>query len=589
MISSRPLIVALCSLTTLLAPAAEAQVGSAQDQTLAQIASVVPSVVVPQHNRVLALAAAKLVNPNEVKGYVGEALAHNARLFGVDPRKTYRHISSRQGRQGIDSILQGMDSKGRPTEDLLCIESKFNKSAPTLNRTNDGFQGSQEWLKPRLEGQAKHYSRFAQARNVQTGLPTKQLPAATEGAMRLELPDGSKGWVWQDGDGWKTTFPPEKLGQVQAQAGRHALGIRRGIAAGPIKSTVMWTRPVSGGYEIKVYEIPPELKSSKQVSVNEVNLKLLSKIHYKPNSGPITKAAIDGIAKDIARQNPTLTEKACKDLAKAALREGEYFHETVAMQRWQQVRTLAGFVAVGVAVPAAFMAGEVALDLMQGNPVNWWRGVVYVGAGSAGALAGVAAGVLTSSLAVEQPFIANLLTSAGRVVGLSQLATFRLAGGFVGGSVGSTVTAVVLAVLGEIRWEDAGAMAAIGVASAGAVIATEAAVLGAVMAWGTASTGTAIGSLSGAAAMNASLAWLGGGAVSAGGGGIAVGATVMTAGLAVVGIAASYVFYRAWEAVDVHSQLEAWIAYLRGLSGTERGVLRESPAWFKAMVVQLPP
>lgn len=41
--------------------------------------------------------------------------------------------------------------------------------------------------------------------------------------------------------------------------------------------------------------------------------------------------------------------------------------------------------------------------------------------------------------------------------------------------------------------------------------------------FGTASTGTAIASLSGAAATNAALAWLGGGAVAAGGGGIAAG------------------------------------------------------------------
>ena len=43
----------------------------------------------------------------------------------------------------------------------------------------------------------------------------------------------------------------------------------------------------------------------------------------------------------------------------------------------------------------------------------------------------------------------------------------------------------------------------------------------------TASTGTAISSLSGAAATNATLAWLGGGALSAGGGGIAMGTMVL--------------------------------------------------------------
>lgn len=59
-----------------------------------------------------------------------------------------------------------------------------------------------------------------------------------------------------------------------------------------------------------------------------------------------------------------------------------------------------------------------------------------------------------------------------------------------------------------------------GFAAAGATTA-------AVMALGTASTGTAIASLSGVAATNATLAALGGGALAAGGGGIALGTTML--------------------------------------------------------------
>ncbi len=58
----------------------------------------------------------------------------------------------------------------------------------------------------------------------------------------------------------------------------------------------------------------------------------------------------------------------------------------------------------------------------------------------------------------------------------------------------------------------------------------------AVMALGTASTGTAIASLSGAAATNATLAALGGGAIAAGGGGIALGTTVLGVTTAGVGL-----------------------------------------------------
>jgi hypothetical protein len=54
-----------------------------------------------------------------------------------------------------------------------------------------------------------------------------------------------------------------------------------------------------------------------------------------------------------------------------------------------------------------------------------------------------------------------------------------------------------------------------------------AAAYGSVSLLATASTGTAIGTLSGATATNATLAWLGGGSLAAGGGGMAVGAVVL--------------------------------------------------------------
>ena len=66
--------------------------------------------------------------------------------------------------------------------------------------------------------------------------------------------------------------------------------------------------------------------------------------------------------------------------------------------------------------------------------------------------------------------------------------------------------------------------------------------------FGTASIGTAISTLSGAAATNAATAWLGGGALAAGGGGMATGSLVLGAipvvgwGLAAAG--AGYGIYR---------------------------------------------
>ena len=80
------------------------------------------------------------------------------------------------------------------------------------------------------------------------------------------------------------------------------------------------------------------------------------------------------------------------------------------------------------------------------------------------------------------------------------------------------------------------AKAVVGATAAGAVAA--AGTTATVAAIGSASTGTAIASLSGAAATKATLAWLGGGALAAGGGGVAMGVAVLTGGAAAVGIGA---------------------------------------------------
>ena len=90
-----------------------------------------------------------------------------------------------------------------------------------------------------------------------------------------------------------------------------------------------------------------------------------------------------------------------------------------------------------------------------------------------------------------------------------------------------------------------------GFAAAGATTA-------AVMALGTASTGTAIASLSGAAATNATLAALGGGAVWAGGGGIALGTTVLGAATLGVGLLVGGVIFNLTGSSLSEKADEAW-------------------------------
>ncbi|MHA3684662.1 hypothetical protein ACXR2T_11230 [Leucobacter sp. HY1910] len=92
--------------------------------------------------------------------------------------------------------------------------------------------------------------------------------------------------------------------------------------------------------------------------------------------------------------------------------------------------------------------------------------------------------------------------------------------------------------------------AATGTLGLAAVFGTPALVTSAVGMAATASTGTAISTLSGAAASNAVLAWLGGGSLAAGGGGMAAGAAVLTG--ITVGATAGVVLLAAGVLVSTH-------------------------------------
>ena len=90
-------------------------------------------------------------------------------------------------------------------------------------------------------------------------------------------------------------------------------------------------------------------------------------------------------------------------------------------------------------------------------------------------------------------------------------------------------------------------------------VATSAAVYGLVGTLGSAGTGAAIGTLSGAAATNATLAWLGGGTIAAGGGGVAAG-TVVLGGLVVGPAILVASFFAHAKAGDIENKVERHIS-----------------------------
>jgi hypothetical protein len=110
-------------------------------------------------------------------------------------------------------------------------------------------------------------------------------------------------------------------------------------------------------------------------------------------------------------------------------------------------------------------------------------------------------------------------------------------GSFAGGSITSVVFAYAGYMAGLHDLPTANRSIVAGIAGAAAGPAFYVGTLALVGTFGTASTGTAISTLSGAAATKASLALLGGGSLATGGGGVAAGTLVLSGGVAIVVVA----------------------------------------------------
>ncbi|MEK8021125.1 MAG: hypothetical protein VSS75_030000 [Candidatus Parabeggiatoa sp.] len=195
-----------------------------------------------------------------------------------------------------------------------------------------------------------------------------------------------------------------------------------------------------------------------------------------------------------------------------------------------QVGLKVGFAGAGIA--GAF---DLLSQLSSGQEVDWQE------VGKITALGGISgyAGTFTGTVVQH-----SLLNNQSML--LSKLSTRASAplGGFSGGMMASAVFSYGAYFLGYSDLKTANrSMIAGGIGAAASTIASVTA-LGLVATFGTAGTGTAIASLSGAAATNATLALIGGGTLAAGGGGVAAGTTILTGGTAliVIGVGAGIMY-----------------------------------------------
>ena len=259
---------------------------------------------------------------------------------------------------------------------------------------------------------------------------------------------------------------------------------------------------------------------------------------------------------------PHMAEADAKKIAKKAIREAVDLQTVLNQQErpyWQSA--LSDVAKAGIAGAVLAGAVDVGVQLYTTGQIDWGNAGVMalLGAGSAGA--GAAAHHLVMHAAINNAAAYQFYTRIANAVGLpTGMAAASIIGKSAGGTVGSVVYALGMYATGKIKAGEAAYIAALGAMGSIAGTAAGGAMVAFATAYGTAGTGVAISSLSGAAANSAALAWLGGGSVAAGGGGVALGTVFVSGGTAIVAIAVTALAHRIYVACD-NSQTNHRVQY----------------------------
>ncbi len=471
-----------------------------------------------------------LVNANQARGAFGEAVMERVVLRSGD----WWPVGLSPAPQGIDGVYLKHDAAGRP-RGLLVAEAKYGSSR--LGTTSSGSQLSRQWISKRLAGEASRYMQVAGLKTVRaSALPSNITQRAD--IVRVRLSGGGEAAFWRSGSGavWQYDGPADRLADAQKAVGRDGKYLRD-AADGKIsyRSRLYGVQVKGNEVTIQTHDALPN--GDTNLSLSRPRTVALSHAEFRGIAGEQQKEVI----RQLSRKLPHLSEEDLREIS-ASVASPRNMEELAKQTRQSALRTVSRDMAV------AATAGGVIGAIVDTGIRFYGNERIQADSVGASALVGAVAGATGAATehAVVQAAIRNDLVHqffqrTATSIGLSNgTSAARLMGRVAGGSVASAVVVGGLYATGAIKADDALGLMAVSGVSVASAIAAESAIMSLVAGVGTASTGTAISSLSGAAATNASLAWLGGGAVSAGGGGVAAGSVVLTGGVVVVAAAATY-------------------------------------------------
>ncbi len=477
-----------------------------------------------------------------IQGGFGEALADGYLSRGAE----WAPLRQTIGRQGIDLLHVKVLPDGRIVDTMV---SEVKTGGSQLNLTKSGRQMSTGWKAERLLKINDRYLNLRDALN--TGLPVmERVPKGLSSKQLLDIPLGggkhAAAWREHAAASWKIDTAGADMAQVKTQVGRlgeHLEAVAHGNKSH--RSRILRLR-----FDPKNIHVTVKDASGLSLGTQESRLHVLHQFEIPSQTKNAVGSALQKAWEaELRRTQPFLADSEVKAQAKA-LTSKTLRHGFAESSRNRLV--IASKQAATTGALAAFAIGglDAAAQYWDTGSVDWKKTGAVALAGAGSAFAGTSAGYWTTHALLNTQSGLELTRSVANAMGLNSTSyTANLLGAASGASVAAVGLPYLLYFMGHTDITTANRMAVSGgfgvLAGTGAAWAATSLIA----TYGVAGTGTAIASLSGAAASSATAAWIGGGSV-------ALGSALSWTGVGLIAVGAGVVVNWGFEAWDQSVEAE---------------------------------
>ena len=461
--------------------------------------------------------ARSFLTHTHLKGTIGEFFAERYFLnnqLEQNIRGNWVPLTPRTGPQGLDHLFVKFGKNGRLY--WMVGESKYGTSQ--LGTTVDGVrQLSSKWTSDRIQKLGQQYLELA---TQDVGL--KGLPGVPPKAQ-FDIPLGGGKTVafWKDAGGnWYFTGTSEELRRAQEMAQK----MGGSLTSPNCNIRVRLFHIVASGDDLKIslFNVrPDEVNSPALYNKLEPTSEFVVKDLLRKN---ITDEEFSKLVSSALKNKfPNLTEEEINETAKDILKKykaGEFLVEPRPL--WQSI-ALQSLAAAGV---AGVM--DLGMQLVMTRRVEVGHVMLTAGSAGIGAASGQLIGIVLMSTKIGSESVRSISSFLNLTSGMTRTAL----SGLGGGAITTLLMAYGSLAMGYCDLKQANRMAVSGIIGTVASTAVGVGVPATV-------SSVVFSSLHGAAAANATMAWLGFGSLANGGLGMAGGAVLLGGYAVIAGIAVS--------------------------------------------------